>query len=69
MYIDIYAFVTTLIYKNDLHSSSFLFIICTLLTESDFSEAPPQRGMDRYLDSLFDPVLSDSSGVSIASTL
>ncbi|KAB5531005.1 hypothetical protein PHYPO_G00135900 [Pangasianodon hypophthalmus] len=30
--------------------------------ESDFSEAPPQRGMDRYLDSLFDPVLSDGSG-------
>ncbi|KAF7691114.1 unconventional myosin-XV isoform X1 [Silurus meridionalis] len=29
--------------------------------ESDFSEAPPQRGMDRYLDSLFDPVLSDCS--------
>ncbi|TSK31311.1 Unconventional myosin-XV [Bagarius yarrelli] len=31
--------------------------------ESDFGEAPPpQRGMDRYLDSLFDPVLSDGSG-------
>ncbi|XP_036422587.1 unconventional myosin-XV isoform X1 [Colossoma macropomum] len=30
--------------------------------ESDFSEAPTQRGMDRYLDSLFDPVLSDGSG-------
>ncbi|XP_057203153.1 unconventional myosin-XV [Triplophysa rosa] len=27
--------------------------------ESDFSEAPNQKGMDRYLDSLFDPVLSD----------
>uniref|UniRef100_A0A3B4GXA4 Unconventional myosin-XV-like n=1 Tax=Pundamilia nyererei TaxID=303518 RepID=A0A3B4GXA4_9CICH len=25
------------------------------------SEGQPQRGMDRYLDSLFDPVLSDSS--------
>ncbi|XP_030645611.1 LOW QUALITY PROTEIN: unconventional myosin-XV [Chanos chanos] len=30
--------------------------------ESDYSEAPTQRGMDRYLDSLFDPVLSDGSG-------
>ncbi|XP_041943714.1 unconventional myosin-XV isoform X2 [Alosa sapidissima] len=31
--------------------------------ESDtFSEPPTQRGMDRYLDSLFDPVLSDGSG-------
>ncbi|XP_075879690.1 unconventional myosin-XV [Nelusetta ayraudi] len=30
--------------------------------ESDaFSEGPTQRGMDRYLDSLFDPVLSDGS--------
>ncbi|XP_074511412.1 unconventional myosin-XV-like isoform X7 [Sebastes fasciatus] len=30
--------------------------------ESDaFSEGQTQRGMDRYLDSLFDPVLSDSS--------
>ncbi|XP_062841982.1 unconventional myosin-XV [Trichomycterus rosablanca] len=29
--------------------------------ESDFSEAPPHRGMDQYLDSLFDPVLSDAS--------
>lgn len=33
--------------------------------ESDaFSEGPTQRGMDRYLDSLFDPVLSDGSMVS-----
>lgn len=33
--------------------------------ESDtFSEGQTQRGMDRYLDSLFDPVLSDSSAVS-----
>lgn len=32
--------------------------------ESDaFSEGPTQRGMDRYLDSLFDPVLSDGSMV------
>ncbi|XP_063042858.1 unconventional myosin-XV [Engraulis encrasicolus] len=31
--------------------------------ESDtFSEPPTQRGMDRYLDSLFDPVLEDVSG-------
>uniref|UniRef100_A0A9J7WWJ1 Myosin XVAa n=1 Tax=Cyprinus carpio carpio TaxID=630221 RepID=A0A9J7WWJ1_CYPCA len=30
--------------------------------ESDFSEAPTQKGMDRYLDSLFDPVLSDGNG-------
>ncbi|KAK3532493.1 hypothetical protein QTP86_018529 [Hemibagrus guttatus] len=46
----------------------YIHLICILLfiissqTESDFSEAPPQRGMDRYLDSLFDPVLSDGSG-------
>ncbi|XP_075942840.1 unconventional myosin-XV [Anarhichas minor] len=32
------------------------------LLESDaFSDGQTQRGMDRYLDSLFDPVLSDSS--------
>ncbi|XP_055047421.2 unconventional myosin-XV [Misgurnus anguillicaudatus] len=30
--------------------------------DSDFSEAPNQKGMDRYLDSLFDPVLSDVNG-------
>ncbi|XP_036408721.1 unconventional myosin-XV [Megalops cyprinoides] len=31
--------------------------------ESDnLSDAPTQKGMDRYLDSLFDPVLSDGSG-------
>ncbi|KAJ8345179.1 hypothetical protein SKAU_G00293720 [Synaphobranchus kaupii] len=31
--------------------------------ESDsLSEAPTQKGMDRYLDSLFDPVLSDGTG-------
>uniref|UniRef100_A0A3B3TDM0 Myosin XVA n=1 Tax=Paramormyrops kingsleyae TaxID=1676925 RepID=A0A3B3TDM0_9TELE len=31
--------------------------------ESDsFAETPNQKGMDRYLDSLFDPVFSDSSG-------
>ncbi|TRY59058.1 hypothetical protein DNTS_008381 [Danionella cerebrum] len=30
--------------------------------ESDFSEAPTQKGMDRYLDSLFDPVLCDGNG-------
>uniref|UniRef100_A0A671SXR4 Unconventional myosin-XV-like n=1 Tax=Sinocyclocheilus anshuiensis TaxID=1608454 RepID=A0A671SXR4_9TELE len=34
--------------------------------ESDFSEAPTQKGMDRYLDSLFDPVLSDGNGVSVS---
>ncbi|KAF7220821.1 unconventional myosin-XV-like [Nothobranchius furzeri] len=36
---------------------------CGLLpAESDgFSDSQTQRGMDRYLDSLFDPVLSDSS--------
>lgn len=33
--------------------------------ESDaFSDGQTQRGMDRYLDSLFDPVLSDGSVVS-----
>ncbi|XP_023677819.2 unconventional myosin-XV isoform X2 [Paramormyrops kingsleyae] len=31
--------------------------------ESDsFAETPNQKGMDRYLDSLFDPVFSDSGG-------
>jgi len=37
--------------------------------ESDFSEAPTQKGMDRYLDSLFDPVLSDGNGVSFSCSL
>jgi len=37
--------------------------------ESDFSEAPTQKGMDRYLDSLFDPVLSDGNGVSFSGSL
>lgn len=33
--------------------------------ESDaLSDSQAQRGMDRYLDSLFDPVLSDSNMVS-----
>lgn len=32
--------------------------------ESDaFSDGQTQRGMDRYLDSLFDPVLSDGNTV------
>ncbi len=39
--------------------------ICLFPAESDaFSDGQTQRGMDRYLDSLFDPVLSDSSVVS-----
>lgn len=29
-----------------------------------FSDGQIQRGMDRYLDSLFDPVLADNSAVS-----
>lgn len=34
--------------------------------ESDtFSDGQTQRGMDRYLDSLFDPVLSDDGVVSV----
>lgn len=37
--------------------------------ESDaLSDGQTQRGMDRYLDSLFDPVLSDSNMVSSDST-
>uniref|UniRef100_A0A8C1X0L0 Myosin XVAa n=1 Tax=Cyprinus carpio TaxID=7962 RepID=A0A8C1X0L0_CYPCA len=31
-----------------------------------FFATPTQKGMDRYLDSLFDPVLSDGNGVSIS---
>lgn len=39
--------------------------VCLCTVESDvFSDGQTQRGMDRYLDSLFDPVLSDSSVVS-----
>lgn len=39
--------------------------LCLYPVESDaFSDGQTQRGMDRYLDSLFDPVLSDSSIVS-----
>lgn len=40
-------------------------VVCVCPVESDaFSDGQNQRGMDRYLDSLFDPVLSDSSMVS-----
>lgn len=42
---------------------------CKKIIESDFSEAPTQKGMDRYLDSLFDPVLSDGNGVSVSCSL
>lgn len=39
--------------------------VCPYPVESDaFSDGQMHRGMDRYLDSLFDPVLSDSSIVS-----
>lgn len=44
---------------------------CSVLcpVESDaYSDSQTQRGMDRYLDSLFDPVLSDSSIVSTGTT-
>uniref|UniRef100_A0A7N6C2Q6 Myosin XVAa n=1 Tax=Anabas testudineus TaxID=64144 RepID=A0A7N6C2Q6_ANATE len=46
-----------------LYKASLLSALCPV--ESDaFSDGQTQRGMDRYLDSLFDPVLSDSSIVS-----
>lgn len=39
--------------------------VCLFPAESDgFSDGQTQRGMDRYLDSLFEPVLSDNSAVS-----
>ncbi|XP_022593788.1 unconventional myosin-XV-like [Seriola dumerili] len=37
-------------------------VISSALTFSDGQDSEPQRGMDRYLDSLFDPVLSDGAG-------
>lgn len=44
--------------------------LCVCPVESDaFSDGQTQRGMDRYLDSLFDPVLSDSSIVSTETDL
>lgn len=40
--------------------------VCLCPAESDtFSDGQTQRGMDRYLDSLFDPVLSDDGMVSV----
>lgn len=33
------------------------------LTDGEFGEPRSQKGLDRYLDSLFDPVLSYGNGV------
>ncbi|XP_040000911.1 unconventional myosin-XV [Xiphias gladius] len=37
-------------------------VISLAIPGSDGQDLEPQRGMDRYLDSLFDPVLSDRTG-------
>ncbi|XP_049428716.1 unconventional myosin-XV [Epinephelus fuscoguttatus] len=37
-------------------------VISSVLNGSDGRDFEPQRGMDRYLDSLFDPVLSEGTG-------
>ncbi|XP_040893261.1 unconventional myosin-XV [Toxotes jaculatrix] len=37
-------------------------VISSTVPGSDGQDLEPQRGMDRYLDSLFDPVLSDVTG-------
>ncbi|XP_044046114.1 unconventional myosin-XV isoform X3 [Siniperca chuatsi] len=37
-------------------------VITSAIPGSDGPDLEPQRGMDRYLDSLFDPVLSDRAG-------
>ncbi|KAI3353346.1 hypothetical protein L3Q82_019878 [Scortum barcoo] len=37
-------------------------VISSSIPGSDGQDVEPQRGMDRYLDSLFDPVLSDGAG-------
>ncbi|XP_041789609.1 unconventional myosin-XV-like [Chelmon rostratus] len=37
-------------------------VISSAILGSDGQDSEPQRGMDRYLDSLFDPVLSDGTG-------
>nr|XP_033478894.1 unconventional myosin-XV [Epinephelus lanceolatus] len=37
-------------------------VISSVLNGSDGQDFEPQRGMDRYLDSLFDPVLSEGTG-------
>lgn len=50
----------------------YIFLVTVLLfpVDSDaLSDGQAQRGMDRYLDSLFDPVLSDSNMVSSDSTV
>ena len=39
-------------------------LLSSPLLSSPLTDFEPQRGMDRYLDSLFDPVLSDGTGVS-----
>lgn len=40
------------------------FMPCPL-TDGEFGEPRSQRGLDRYLDSLFDPVLSYGNGVRV----
>lgn len=48
--------------QADTHTHIHTFIITA---NSPLPADPePQRGMDRYLDSLFDPVLSDGNWVS-----
>ncbi|TMS23524.1 Unconventional myosin-XV, partial [Larimichthys crocea] len=37
-------------------------VIPSTIPGSDIQDFEPQKGMDRYLDSLFDPVLSDGTG-------
>ncbi|TKS68505.1 Unconventional myosin-XV [Collichthys lucidus] len=37
-------------------------VIPSMIPGSDIQDFEPQKGMDRYLDSLFDPVLSDGTG-------
>lgn len=43
---------------------SFVTVLLSPVESDALSDGQTQRGMDRYLDSLFDPVLSDSNMVS-----
>lgn len=47
-----------------LFKSSFVTVLLSAVESDALSDGQTQRGMDRYLDSLFDPVLSDSNMVS-----
>uniref|UniRef100_H3C3C9 Myosin XVA n=1 Tax=Tetraodon nigroviridis TaxID=99883 RepID=H3C3C9_TETNG len=48
-------------FSHGTHRSFFVTVFLSLVESDALSDGQAQRGMDRYLDSLFDPVLSDSN--------